>query len=148
MSFLPWWNPESWNKTSLMLGSSIFAIYETKLLPVPTALRAKRNQGGGWKVQVRLCMDYALMTVTSMRTTFWCGISLTVKSIFVSTSPVTSHLRGSHVLLDAVTASNEEFARLRRQPSSKSGTGGGAQSIAVEPFGIHFMSLTKADGAA
>lgn len=59
-----------------------------------------------------------------------------------------AHLRGSHVVVDAITASNEAFAQLRRQPSLELIAGEGVRSIHVEAYGINFISSTKASHAA
>jgi xylan 1,4-beta-xylosidase len=149
MFFLPWWNPESWNKTSLMLG-----LFDFQDVPRPSYyLFRLLSRLRGTRVEMEdpsplvhgLCTYDADMNAYNLLV--W-NFSESEVNLHLNFSGSPAHLRGSHVLLDAVTPSNEEFARLKRRPPFEMGTGGGTQSIAVEPFGIHFLSLTKADGAA
>lgn len=149
MSFLPWWNPENWNKTSLRLGLFDFqdvprpSYYLFRLL---SRLRGTRiGMQGSSPVVHGLCTYDGDMNVYNLLV--W-NFSDTEVNLRLNLSGSLAHLRGSHVLLDAVTASNEEFARLRRQPPLEVGAGDGAQPIDVEAYGIHFMSFTKVDHAA
>lgn len=69
-------------------------------------------------------------------------------NVRLSFSGSPARLQASHVLMDASTASNEKVSRPRRQPAFPEAAGEGMQSIAMEAFGIHFISLTTPRSAA
>lgn len=144
MTFLPWWNPESWNRISLMLG-----LFDFQNVPRPSyflfrllsRLRGNRIDinGSGAKIHGLGSYDDSMKSYNLL---IWNFSDSPVRARLIL-SGVPEQLKGTRVALDSVIASNEEFHRLQPQPEFHVDKGEGTISADLEPFGVTSILLQK-----
>jgi len=145
MSFLPWWNPASWNRTSLMLGLFDFqnvirpAYFCFRLLSRLTGERVPLHSDDTF-VHGLASYDDTLKVFSVL---LW-NFSDSAARVNLALTGAESNLRAERVVLDSMTPSNEEFARLRRQPQLHLERQQTQATIDMEPYGVTFWSLRSA----
>lgn len=144
MSFLPWWNPANWNRTSIKLGLFDF---QNTVRPAYFLFRLLSRLTGN-RIQVE-CLDTLVHGLASYDETLqiyslliW-NFSDSAAQASITLLGGVFDLRTEQVTLDSVTSSNEEFARLRREPQHRLNGSKMEVTVALEPYGVSFMSFAK-----
>jgi xylan 1,4-beta-xylosidase len=144
MSFLPWWNPADWNRTSLKLGLFDFqnvvrpAYYLFRLLSRLTGNRIEvecpDSSVHGLASYDDALRVYSLLVWNFSDSAVQVALRVPARSFDLHLKPVT---------LDSSTPSNEEFHRLRREPKLYLDRSRAQIPVSLEPYGVSFLAFAK-----
>jgi xylan 1,4-beta-xylosidase len=144
MSFLPWWSPADWNRTSLKLGLFDF---QNVVRPAYYLFRLLSRLTGN-RIEVE-CPDSSVHGLASYNDALrvysllaW-NFSDSAVQVALTVAARSFDLRLKRVTLDSSTPSNEEFHRLRREPELYLDRSRAQIPVSLKPYGVSFLAFAK-----